>query len=166
MSNYHNLLGRPYEMGKHDCFSILREYYSQNWGIEVPNYARPDRFWEDPNLDLYQNYRRHGFKPILDEVFEVGDLVLMPIQAAVNSHAAAIVEDNLILHHMPKQLSAVAPFRPKWSNRVTVHLRHPDVAAAAKKTEQTLQLHEVIDADILRNPNVQREIEGLLGSEG
>lgn len=162
MSNYLNLIGKPYIDGLQDCLSVIRDYYFQTWNIEIPNYARPNRFWEDPFLDLYKNYGQSGFYPVFDGEYREGDLVLMPIMSVNNSHGAIVVGDNLLLHHLPNQLSGTDPLRPKWSNRITVHLRHPEVTRHAK--EKTIHLHEVIDADILRDPRVQAEIEKLMES--
>lgn len=165
MSNYLNLLGLPYVDGKQDCYSVVRNYYWQVWGLEMPNFARPTRFWEAPDLDLYRHYQLVGFQPVLDGVFQEGDGVLMPVMTPFNSHAGVIVEDNRMLHHLPNQLSAVDDLRPKWINRITVHLRHPSITAASPERE-VLHLHEVIDADILRNPKVQEKLEKTLASDG
>ena len=166
MSDYHNLLGRSYEPGRHDCYGVVREYYRQVWGLDLRNYARPDRFWEDPTLDLYSLYRLEGFQPVFDERYEIGDGVLMQILAPINSHAAVVVEDNVILHHLPNKLSGTDALRPKWSNRVTIHLRHPKIAAARVSKQKTVHLHEVLDADVLRSPEVQAAIAAQLGSSG
>ena len=162
MSNYNSLLGLPYIDGLQDCYSIARRYYSMVWGIELPNVARPDRFWEDPQLQLYQMYKTTGFKPVLDHVYEIGDAVLMPVRAPFENHAGIIVEDNELMHHLPNELSRIDALRPKWANRVTIHLRHPKIAEARAATEEVVHLHEVIDADVLRNPELQKEIERAL----
>lgn len=164
MSNYSNLIGRPYIDGRQDCYSVARDYYFQNWGIELPNLARPDRFWDDPELDLYKNYTKTGFYPVLNDVYKVGDAVLLPILSQINSHAGVIVEDNRMLHHLPYQLSSVDALRPKWIGRVMVHLRHPKVETSVKVEEKKVHLHEVIHADVLRNPEFQKQIEKALGS--
>jgi cell wall-associated NlpC family hydrolase len=161
MSDFNKYLGRPYIEGLQDCYQICRDYYSEEWGIELPNLARPSRFWEDPNLDLYGMYQKFGFKPVFDKPFEIGDAMLMPILTPVNSHAAIYVADNRILHHMVGQLSSLESLRPKWINRVTIHLRHPEVK---QPKPEVINLHEVLDADILRNPRVQEEIERQMGS--
>lgn len=165
MSKFHNLVGRPYIDGKQDCYAIIRDYYSQEWGIELPNFARPDRFWDDPEMDLYQLYKSTGFKPVLDHTYEVGDALLIPVLASINNHAAVVVDDNEILHHLPNQLSSLERLRPKWANRVMVHLRHPQITAAREAEIEVVHLHEVIDADILRNPGLQAEIEKALEPE-
>lgn len=166
MFNYNDLVGLPYLDGRQDCYSLMRHYYQGAWGVTLPNLARPSRFWEDPSLDLYGMYQRFGFQQVFDAKVEIGDALLMPIMTRMNSHAAAVVDDNLILHHLPGKLSSLDPLRPKWSSRALVHLRHPAVTKARDQLPTKIHLHEVLDAEILRNPKVQNEIGRLLGSNG
>lgn len=158
MSDYHKYLGLPYIPGRQDCYSICRNYLRDTFGIRLPNFARPTNFWEDPHLDLYAMYRRWGFQPVFDEKFKKGDILLMPLGTAVNSHAAVVVEGNQILHHLPNALSSLDPLMPKWGRRANVVLRHPDVKDVVEK----VHLHEVLDADIFRDPKVQEALERAL----
>lgn len=166
MSNYLNLVGLPYIDGRQDCYSVCRRYYADVWGIELPNFARPNRFWDDPNMDLYSRYADQGFAPVFDGVYKTGDAVLMPLLSRINSHAGVVVDDNKLLHHLPNQLSSVDPLRPKWSNRVTVHLRHPKITEALEATQEVVHIHEVIDADILRDPRIKEAIAQELERNG
>lgn len=165
MSDWLNLVGRDYEAGGQDCYGLVRDYYQQEWDLSLANYARPDRFWEDPSLDLYAAYTREGFQPVFDGCFEIGDAVLMQVLAPINSHAAVIVEDNQILHHLPDKLSGVDALRPKWINRVTVHLRHPWVTERREDTHETVHLHEVFNANVLRDPEIQDAIAAQMGPD-
>ena len=162
MSNYEAFLLRPYEEGHNDCYSVLRDYILETYGLRLPNFARPTRFWEDPNLDLYGRYLSQGFVQMLDQPLALGDVLLMPIRTAMNSHAALVVADNLILHHFPGQLSSVEPLRPKWANRATCVIRHPKIYEFHQQQPQVAQLHEVINARVLENPAVQQRLTELL----
>ena len=164
MSTYSDLIGLPYIPGKQDCFSIGRRYFRDNYDLRLRNYARPDRFWEDPQLDLYQFYRREGFRAVLDDTVEIGDVFLMPLHTPFATHACIVVDDNLILHHPPGQLSCTDRMRPRWSNRATVILRHPVVTAARAQNPKLVHLHEVIDADVLRTRDFQNALGRVLGA--
>lgn len=161
MSNWDDLVGLPYEAGKQDCFTCIRNFY-RRYGLLLPNFARPQLFWRRSDIDLYGQYKELGFIPVFDQEPEPGDLLLMPIMAQVNSHGAVALGNNEILHHPPNQLSVIDPYRPKWSNRTTIHARHPEVYEALKPAVQTQHLHEILDAHILRNPEVQSHIAELL----
>mgnify|MGYP002776216957 FL=1 len=164
MSAFNNLIGLEYLPGKQDCFSIGRRYFRQNFDLRLRNYARPDRFWEDPHLDLYRFYQREGFKAVIDDTITIGDVLLMPLHTPFATHACIVVDDNLILHHPPGGLSCTDRMRPRWSNRATVVLRHPLVTQLLKPVPKTVHLHEVLDADVFRNPEFQRAAARVLGS--
>lgn len=165
MFRYEDMQGRPYVEGRDDCYSLMREYYRKAWGLHLPNIARPMRFWEEPTLDLYSLYASFGFQAVTDEDYRVGDGLLMPIFTAFNSHAAVVVAPGKILHHLPGQLSVVDSLRPKWSGRATVHLRHPSVTPSPTPETQ-IQLHEVVDAHVFRNSDVQGQLANLVASGG
>lgn len=165
MSELNNLLGREYIEGKQDCFSLVREYYRDHWGLHFQNYARPKEFWRDPNLNLYQLYILEGFKPVFDEAPQLGDGLLMPYMTPFATHAGVVAGDNKFLHHLPNQLSTLDPLRPKWSNRATIHLRHPAVTERQKPVKKTYHLHEVVDAQLFRDPKFQEALERAMESE-
>lgn len=159
MLSYDNLLGLPYIEGKQDCYSIARRFYRQNFDIKLPNLARPNSFWKDPNLTLYDMYRDFGFEPVIDQRWEIGDALLIPIRSSFACHAAIIVEDNKVLHHLPGRLSNVEAMRPRWSSRALHVVRHPLVHEARKQSQETILLHEVVDAEIFRDPRYQNAVE-------
>lgn len=162
MSSWDDLLGLPYIEGRQDCYSIIREFCRRQ-GLILPNFARPQRFWEVPDFDFYTlYYKDFGFKPVFDQDPEPGDILLMPILTPINSHAVVYLGDNQILHHPPGQLSRTDDFRPKWSNRVTIHVRHPEIHASLLPEIHQVHFHEIVNAQFLRNPEVQKEIDRLL----
>lgn len=164
MSNYSNLIGLEYSIGKQDCYSIVRRFFAQNYDLHLRNYARPDRFWEDNGLDLYQMFVLEGAKLVEDGSIEIGDVVLVPLLTPFATHACIVVGDNLILHHPPGRLSCVEPLRPRWLNRALAVVRHPKVTAANKPKVETVHLHEVIDAQLFKDPGFQGTVERVLGS--
>jgi len=164
MSNYNNLVGLEYSIGKQDCYSIVRRYFDQTYGLKLRNYARPDRFWEDQGLDLYQMFVLEGAKTVEDNSIEIGDVVLVPLLTPFATHACIVVGDNLILHHPPGRLSCVEPLRPRWLNRSLAVVRHPEVTRQNKPKVETVHLHEVIDAQLFKDPGFQGTLERVLGS--
>lgn len=166
MSAYNNLIGLPYKIGHTDCYSIVRDYYRQVYGLRFRNYARPDHFWEDNGLDLYRMFKLEGAKAVTDDTLEIGDVLLMPLMTPFPTHACILVDNNLVLHHPPGRLSIVEPLR-KWQNRATIVVRHPEVTRinAERQKEQAVHLHEVINADVFRSPDFQAAVARVLGSE-
>lgn len=159
-----DLIGLEYIPGRQDCFSIGRQFFAKHFGLQIKNYARPDRFWEDPQLDLYQLYRREGFQLVPDDVIKIGDVLLCSLNTSIATHACIVVADNEILHHPPGGLSVVERMRPRWTGRATNVIRHPAVTAALTPKIQTVHLHEVVNADLFRNPEFQRTVARVLGT--
>lgn len=165
MSNFDNLLGLAYDPGYQDCYSLVRKYYAQEWGLELPNFARPHNFWEDPNLDLYQLYKTVGFKPVFDEPLQLGDGLLMPLFTKFATHGGVLAADNKILHHLPNRLSSLDDLRPGWFNKVTIVVRHPEVSRQLeKKKPAPVHLHEVADVHLFRDPELQDALGRAMGS--
>ncbi len=161
MSAYDKYLGRPYIAGSQDCYALVREYLQDVYDIRIPNFARPNAFWEDPHLQLYEMHADYGFQLIFDVKLRPGDVLLMPLMTVRESHSAIIVENNQVLHHLPNQLSCVDPL-PKWLRRATRILRHPETSRMGK---EKVHIHEVVDAEILRDPKFQEALDQVLGSE-
>lgn len=164
MSNFSNLLGLEYVAGKQDCYSIVRQYYDQNLGVKLRNYARPDRFWEDANLDLYQMFSLEGAYAVHDNSIEIGDVILVSLLTPFAAHALIVVGDNQVLHHPPGQLSCLDSLRPRWMNRALATIRHPGAKLKEPPKQEVLHLHEVIDAQLFRDPGFQETVARVLGS--
>ena len=116
------LLGRPFCYGILDCYTLTRDYYRINFGIELFNYPREDRWWERGLNMFLDNYEKEGF--IRVSSVREHDLLLMQIAAPVPNHAAMYVGGNKILHHPMDKLSCHSIYGG-WYKKVTTHiLRH------------------------------------------
>lgn len=127
---YDHLVGIPYEYGKTDCFQLLKRFYADNFAIELPSYAYPDRFWEGPNpLNLYMDlYHDAGFEPldVHPTEWQPGDAFLIAVQSRIANHAAILVDNGQMLHHLWGQRSTVERYTGAWRNRTLATLRHRD----------------------------------------
>ena len=79
------LLGRPWVWGVTDCWSLVVDWYKQEKGIELKDYARtmtPQEFLENP---LFEDYAwRTGFRELRsDEKLEEGDVLLIDRKSVV-----------------------------------------------------------------------------------
>lgn len=138
--NYAHLTGRPFVFGKTDCYGLVRDFYHDIYGIILPNYARPTNFWE-AGLDLYiERYARNGFAPVDGPVIDwrPGDVILMAVRSRVANHAAILVENGQILHHLFGRLSTVDPYRGLWRDATLNTLRHRDVPARSGRDSRPI----------------------------
>lgn len=123
--------GRAFVHGVIDCYSIIRDWYQRERGIELPDFARRHDWWvkdaEGRCEDLYeQNFRAAGFEPIDARQARTGDVILMQVAATVPNHGAVLVDAarNHILHHVHGRLSEVTVYGGYWRAATRRFLRH------------------------------------------
>lgn len=119
---YENYCGRPFKFGITDCYTMVRDFYKKEFGIELRNYARYDKFWEDESL-YAKFFQKEGFK-LVDDSFELGDIIFVALGASVACHAAIWIGNGKILHHVQNRLSAIDRYDTIWKNWTVGVVRH------------------------------------------
>lgn len=148
---YKNLLGRPWEMNKEDCFTLVTDFYKQNFDIDIPNFARPIG-WNADNLDLIRTcFAKGGFKMVSDEWEDLrpADVLALAISTSNANHLAIYVGNNELIHHRIGVNSCEEPLRPFWRMSTLYILRHPNVPDLRPKLP-TVELEELIRARNIR----------------
>ena len=130
------LVGRTWAHGTLDCWALCRDWYAQEWVIELPSPPRADGWWDDGHSDLYAEpaleavgFRTIGRSGSIDLAdLQLGDLILMQIRArnGVPNHAAIYLGDGLMLHHLHGRLSSRDVFGGYWleNTRRVMRLQH------------------------------------------
>lgn len=111
------LVGRPFHHGILDCWSLCRDWYAQEFQLELPDPERRDNWWDDGHSDLYtENLAAAGFTPISVSDIQRGDLILMQVRSRnlVPNHAGIYLGDGLMLHHMHGRLSSRDVYGGYW----------------------------------------------------
>ena len=134
------LVGRAYIHGIQDCFSIVRDFYSRELGINIPNYERHDKWWEQKeSTSLYvENFQKEGFVEV--DQPQYGDVLLCRIGRTEHvNHAVIWLGDNavlksedtepcigsaLVLHHPYGRNSTREIFGSQWQERVEKVVRY------------------------------------------
>ncbi len=70
------LVGRNYIHGIQDCYSIVRDFYERELGINLSDYEREDAWWESrESKSLYlDNFEKEGFVEVND--VQYGDVMM------------------------------------------------------------------------------------------
>jgi len=105
MANYQSLLGRQWEYGVFDCFTLIRDYFKLQ-GIELPDFERPADLDTCDSIFLEQA-ERIGFKQVPYENRRSGDVLIMKLGTKDPMHAAILLTDGRILHQRQDSLSAI-----------------------------------------------------------
>lgn len=116
-----SLLGRAFEHGKMDCFTLFRDAYHLA-GIEIPDFDREDEWWQSEQ-DLYlDNMEKQGFYRVKE--VEPGDVILVCLGSEKANHAAIYCGEQYVLHHCPQRLSKRDVYGGYWLNYTHSIWRH------------------------------------------
>lgn len=137
-AKYKSLLGRPYISGRFDCYGLARDYYKLVWGLELSNFARPDRWWDHDDLDLItRSLTIDGWKSIgtCIRTLKVGDGLVFAAGGGKANHVGIYVGNGLFIHHFYKHFSKEEALLDKWTNRMLTIVRHPKVVPMPEKID-------------------------------
>ncbi len=122
--------GRAFLHGVSDCYTLCQDYYA-GVGIDLPDFARDWEWWVEPEKygNLYlDNLAAQGFDIVTTDprlvpgLARPGDAYLMRIASDVPNHAGIYLGGDLLLEHLPRNLSHREPMGRKLK-RVTHWLR-------------------------------------------
>lgn len=153
MSNFEitELEGKPFLLGKQDCFTIVRDFYSINFGIEIPDFSRPNDWIADEQDLINEYWPLAGFEKLdVDECWppRPGDLLVCTLGGSTPNHLVIFLGGNEILHHKVNMMSSREMMRPAWRRYTSYILRHPD-APDTREKKITMDLREVYDAGLI-----------------
>ena len=113
------LLGREYEFGKNDCWSLVRDWYNEEKNIKLKDWDRPTTPQEFLEKPLFESCAwRTGFRELRsDEKLQNGDVLLMSIMHPTLNHVALFFDGDVI-HHLTDRLSCREPYS-EWLLKCT-----------------------------------------------
>ncbi len=118
------LIGRPFAHGILDCYSLIRDYFSEKLNIEIPDFDRRFEWWE-LGLDLYrENFEKAGFFKIPMAEIREHDVLLMQVHSNVLNHGAIYLGNDLMLHHLNGRLSSREVFGGYYKKHTSICCRH------------------------------------------
>lgn len=104
MVNYKSLLGRNWQYGVNDCYTLLRDFYKLR-GVDLPDFPRPDCLEKSHSIFL-KHAKEIGFHRISFLSRGFGDVLVMNLGTRHPNHAAIYVGDMRIIHQRQNSLSA------------------------------------------------------------
>lgn len=128
------LLERPFIHGITDCYSLIRDVYSEELGIKLLDFPRNWGWWKD-NQNLYkEGFAKTGFREISQRELKKYDVIIssLAVRAGIPNHGSVYYGDELVIHHIAasdpidySRLSAIVPAAP-YFRRAIFYLRHKD----------------------------------------
>ena len=130
MVNYQSLLGRQWNYGVCDCFTLVRDYFALE-GVRLPDFARPADLETCDSIFLEQA-ERVGFVRVDFASRLPGDLLVLKLGTKAPMHGAILLSDERILHQRQDSLSAIEPFGRYYASRVAAVFRYAADRSAAR----------------------------------
>jgi proteasome lid subunit RPN8/RPN11 len=118
------LVGRSWSHGVLDCYSIIRDWYLQERNIELLNFERSDEWWKIGENLYLDNFEKAGFRKIVIEDLQEGDVILMCINSTVPNHGALYLGNSQIIHHIQNRLSTRDIYGGYWLKNTYGYLRY------------------------------------------
>ena len=125
------LVGRSFHHGVLDCYSLARDYYRREVGIEIPDMAREPYWWLKGQNLYVENFPAFGFVEIEPKDLRRHDALLMQVGSPVINHAAVYIGDNMILQHCAGRLSSRDVYGGGWHRATRKVLRHRNLLLIA-----------------------------------
>ena len=122
MVDYQALLGRQWEYGVNDCFSLVRDYFRLR-GIEIPNFERPADLETCESIFL-QQAKACGFVEVEFAMRKPGDVLIMRLGTTAPMHAAILLKNEQILHQRQDSLSTSEGLTAYYVKRVRAVFRY------------------------------------------
>lgn len=122
-----HLLGRRFEHGIIDCYTLFRDAYHL-CGIDLPDFDRTNGWWlRGENLYL-KNMESTGFFQVSAQEVKPGDVIIRkPFPGADPCHAMILLADNMVLHHdCAGHLSRREPYRLAFMRQTHSLWRHSE----------------------------------------
>ena len=152
-------IGRSFEIGAVDCYSLLRDFYKDAFNIHLKNYARP-RDYHIMKYSMYEKYaKEQGFEPFTGSYHDVryGDVFGMNIDAEFINHVGIYIGQGEMLHHYWGRLSEICMFSGIWMSRMMRIARHIKLKDVKHDIEK-LDILEVIPEHVKHRINASRKV--------
>lgn len=126
------LIGRRFRHGPSgsdgcgDCYALIRDWYLLELGITLPDFPRPDGWWNSGGNLYDDHFTEAGFREISVSEARRGDVFLGRVLSDVINHGGVYLGDDMILHHLSGRDSRHEPLG-RWVKLIDKWVRF-DVA--------------------------------------
>lgn len=97
------LIGRSFRHGITDCYSLIKDYYEIEKGIELPEFPRDWEWWKEGEQNLFElGFEKAGFVKIDASEVKPGDVWLARVggELDVANHGGVLIENDLMIHQI------------------------------------------------------------------
>jgi len=114
------LLGRQYEFGKQDCWTLVRDYYKQNYNSDLPMLEFEEDF-HNKGINYFEDLIEAWEGTIVTSP-EIGDIIYFKINSDIPNHCGIYTGNDTFIHARTKHLSCT-DFLPRWQKYIVRYIR-------------------------------------------
>ena len=120
------LLGRQWVWSVSDCWTLVRDWYKEEWDLNLPDWQRPTTAQEFQQAPMFEAcFEEAGFVNLGQEQPEFGDAILMRLDGSPGlNHVAVYVGEQRILHHLTGRLSSRDVWGGYYQKNTGLIVRH------------------------------------------
>ena len=116
------LAGRVYDFKTANCYTLIRDYYLQEYNIELPMVEFEEDFYEK-GVAYFENLAETCWKGVEVETPEKGDIVIFKIHNTIENHCGVYIGNGQYIHHMKDRLSCTESIYTGWGRFITRYIR-------------------------------------------
>ena len=128
MVNYQSLVGRHWEYGEFDCYTLMRDFYAL-LNVKLPRYVRPADLETCESIFLDQ-MPKQGFGEVPFDKKQPNDVLIMRLGTKNPMHCAILLPNLRILHQKQDSLSCTEPLSAYYCKRTEHVFRYAAGAPA------------------------------------
>ncbi len=113
-----DLLARPFCLGFHDCFGLIRDHFRQTEQLYISDYDRDERFLHEEQGVIMASFRKEGFVLGSLETLRPNHVLMFKTDKALPQHFAVYMGAQMMLHHPQGALSREEQLSGRWLSRL------------------------------------------------
>jgi cell wall-associated NlpC family hydrolase len=159
---YRHLIGIPWDPNARYCYTLVRDFYRDNFGLELSDYPYPANWGQGfCSLDLFRDLAaEEDFVPVElnPREWKVGDVLVSAVESSIGNHCMIWLDNNRILHHLVGQLSCETAYGGIFRNNLVGVYRH--------KSAPRVRVETAVDFRTVLPQHVERRLEELRTRRG
>lgn len=148
---YKHLIGVPYKSGADDCYGLAMKYYRDVYGINLIDFARPEGWWDYPEMDLINQFvTSDGWESlgVNTRLLKPGDGLIFSLISGKANHVGCYVGNGLFIHHIWNNFSREEALLGKWTSRLLMIVRHPMLEGLGEGMQPKTDITDILPEHI------------------
>lgn len=123
MRDYLEYLRIPYSPLKQDCYGLIKLFYRQEYGINLPDLVYPVKLGSLDYDVIETNYLDAGFEKTLASDFSYGNIIVFG-KNKLGVHLGVSLSDGTFLHTTIKGTARHSYINSEWSEQLLYTLKY------------------------------------------